>query len=67
MMKLVDWLVPLIVSFFLIQVVSEALYARAMWLQPAQAGDDQSVRRGQLPQGPVHEIEVEARAGSIVT
>lgn len=59
MLKLLNWVVPFIVCIFLIQIVSDVLYVRAM--------EDASLRGTRRPSGPVHEIESEASANGIVT
>ncbi len=51
--------VPVLVCLFLIQIMSDVLYIRAMGHQPAE-GDT-------APRGPVHEVDREASAGAIIT
>ncbi len=63
MLKLVEWAVPLIVSVLLIQVVSDMLYMRAVERQPSRV-DRADGERKRLP---VHVIDREATAGSIIT
>jgi hypothetical protein len=61
MLKLIEWAVPLIVSVLLIQVVSDMLYMRATEPQPARPGRSDGERL------PVHVIDHEAAANSIIT
>lgn len=63
MLKLVEWAVPLLVSVLLIQIVSDMLYMRAMERQPASL--DRSA--GEKQRLPVHVIDRDATAGSIIT
>ena len=62
----VSVVVPFLVSLFLIQVMSDVLYVRAIGYQPAE-GDAARVRRAIVPRGPVHEVDREASAGAIIT
>jgi hypothetical protein len=61
MLKLIEWAVPLVVSVLLIQVVSDMLYMRAVERPPP------SLDRSDKPRLPVHVIDREAAAGSIIT
>ncbi len=63
MLKLIEWAVPLVISVLLIQIVSDMLYMRAMERQPASL--DRS--DGEKQRLPVHVIDREATAGSIIT
>ena len=63
MLKLVEWAVPLFVSLLLIQIVSDMLYMRAMERQPASLDRSDGEKR----RLPVHVIDREATAGSIIT
>ena len=62
-LKLVEWAVPLVVSVLLIQIVSDMLYMRAVEGQPARLEKS----GGAAPQLPVHVIDREAAAGSVIT
>ncbi len=63
MLKLIEWTIPLLVSVFLIQVVSDMLYLRAMEQRPARL-DKPADEKQRLP---VHVIDREATSGSIIT
>jgi len=63
MLKLIEWAVPLVVSVLLIQIVSDMLYMRAVGRQPASL--DRS--DGGKQRLPVHVIDRETTAGSIIT
>ena len=63
MLKLVEWAVPLFVSLLLIQIVSDMLYMRAMERQPASLDRSDSEKQ----RFPVHVIDRDATAGSIIT
>ena len=63
MLKLLEWAVPLFVSVLLIQVVSDMLYMRATERQPA-GWDRLDDGRHRVP---VHVIDRDAKAGSIIT
>lgn len=58
--------VPVLVSLFLIQLVSDVLYVRAVGYQPA-AWEAAPVRRASSPAGRVHEVDRDASAGAIIT
>jgi hypothetical protein len=62
MLKLIEWAVPLLVSVLLIQAVSDMLYIRAVESRPALEGRDSEGHRL-----PVHVIDRDAKAGSIIT
>jgi hypothetical protein len=66
MPKVFSFVVPIMVSLFLIQVVSDVLYVRAVGYQPAE-GDTARPRRMIIPSGPVHEVDREPSAGAIIT
>ena len=63
MLKLLEWAVPLFVSVLLIQIVSDMLYMRAVERQPTGLGRSDGGNR----RLPVHVIDREATAGSIIT
>jgi hypothetical protein len=63
MLKLLEWAVPLFVSVLLIQIVSDMLYMRAMEGQPTSLGRSDNAKQ----RLPVHVIDREATAGSIIT
>ena len=54
---------PVLVSLFLIQLMSDMLYVRAGGYQP----DTTRARRTIFPPAPVHEVDREASAGAINT
>jgi hypothetical protein len=66
MHKTLSVVVPVLVSLFLIQIMSDVLYVRAVGYQPAER-DTARVRRAIVPSGPVHEVDREASAGAIIT
>ena len=66
MHKTLSVVVPVLVSLFLIQIMSDVLYVRAVGYQPAE-GDTARARRVIVPNGPVHEVDREASAGAIIT
>src|SRR5690349_24056627 len=61
-LKLVEWAIPLFVSVLLIQVVSDMLYMRATESRPAL-----NDRYNERPRLPIHVIDRDAKAGSIIT
>jgi hypothetical protein len=63
MLKLLEWAIPLFVSVLLIQVVSDMLYMRATEHQPTALNRP----GGERQRLPVHVIDREATAGSIIT
>ncbi len=63
MLKVLDWAVPLFISVLLIQAVSDMLYMQAMERRPADA----ERLDGERYRLPVHVIDRDARAGSIIT
>jgi hypothetical protein len=63
LLKFLEWAVPLFVSVLLIQVVSDMLYMRAVEQRPA-TWDKPDQQEQRLP---VHVIDREATAGSIIT
>ena len=62
LLKLVEWAIPLFVSVLLIQVVSDMLYMRATESWPAVDS-----RHNEPPRLPIHVIDRDAKAGSIIT
>ncbi len=67
MHKTLSVVVPVLVSLFLIQIMSDVLYVRAVGYQPAER-DTARARRAIVPRsGPVHEVDREASAGAIIT
>ena len=62
-LKLVEWAIPLFVSVLLIQVVSDMLYMRATEGQAAGWNRLDDARH----RVPVHVIDRDAKAGSIIT
>jgi hypothetical protein len=66
MHKVLGLVVPVLVSLFFIQMMSDVLYVRAVGYQPAQQ-DTARARRVVVPGGPVHEVDREASAGAIIT
>jgi hypothetical protein len=66
MHKALSVVVPVLVSLFLIQIMSDVLYVRAVGYQPVET-DSARGRRAVVPSGPVHEIDREASAGAIIT
>jgi hypothetical protein len=65
MRDLVAWVVPLLVSLFLIQSAAELLYMRAAAHQ-ASGGNGGGAKQ-QTIRGPVHEVESDVTAGGIIT
>ena len=63
LLKILEWAIPLFVSVFLIEAVSDMLYLRAVEYPPA-AVDRPGDEGRRLP---VHVIDREATAGSIIT
>ena len=63
MLKLLAWAIPLFVSVLLIQAVSDMLYMRAT-VRPSAGADRPDDEGHQLP---VHVIDRDAKAGSIIT
>jgi hypothetical protein len=63
MLKLLKWAIPLFVSVLLIQVVSDMLHMHATERQPAGADRPD----GEGHRLPVHVIDRDAKAGSIIT
>jgi hypothetical protein len=63
MLKILEWAIPLFVSVFLIEVVSDMLYMRAVEYRPAAVDKpgDEGLRL------PVHFIDRDASSGSIIT
>jgi hypothetical protein len=63
MLKLLEWAIPLFVSVFLIEVVSDMLYMRAVEYRPTTMDrpGDEGLRL------PVHVIDRDAASGSIIT
>ena len=57
---------PVLVSLFLIQIMSDVLYVRAIGYQPAER-DTARTRRAIVPPGPVHEVDRDVSAGAIIT
>lgn len=66
MHKAFGWLVPVMVSLFFIQVMSDVLYVRAIGYQPAEP-DAARLRQLIGPKRPVHEVDREASAGAMFT
>jgi hypothetical protein len=66
MHKALSVVVPVLVSLFLIQIMSDVLYVRAVGYQPA--GEDTArALKMIVPSGRVHEVDREASAGAIIT
>jgi hypothetical protein len=65
MHKVFGVVVPVLVSLFFIQIVSDVLYLRAVGYQPSDRASAPS--RPTIPRAPVHEVDREASAGSIIT
>jgi hypothetical protein len=63
MLKILEWAIPLFVSVFLIEVVSDMLYMRAVDYRPAVVDKpgDEGLRL------PVHVIDRDATSGNIIT
>ena len=66
MHKVLSVVAPVLVSLFLIQIMSDVLYVRAVGYQPVEK-DTARARRAIVPPGPVHEVDREASAGAIIT
>ena len=64
LLKILEWAIPLFVSVFLIEVVSDMLYLRAVEYRPAAAVDRPGDEGQRLP---VHVIDRDATSGSIIT
>lgn len=65
MHKVFGVVVPVLVSLFFIQVVSDVLYVRAIGYQPSERVS--APLRSTVPRAPVHEVDREASAGAIIT
>lgn len=65
MREIVAWMIPLLVSLFLIHTAADMLYLRAVSLK-ATGGDDRELRRDTI-RGPVHEVDHAVTAGGIIT
>jgi hypothetical protein len=65
MREIVAWVVPLLVSLFLIQSAAELLYMRAATHQVS--GSNRAGAKQQTIRGPVHEVESDVTAGGIIT
>ena len=66
MHKTLGLVVPVLVSLFLIQLMSDVLYVHAIGYQPADR-DTARARRAIVPSGPVHEVDREASPGAVIT
>jgi hypothetical protein len=66
MREIVAWVVPLLVSLFLIQSAAELLSMRAAAHHQATGGNAGKAKRETI-RGPVHEVDRDVTASGIIT